>query len=391
MPRITGAGLPVGTDLGLRYTAGLVYPLSPIAGGHARLNLTSPSAQVGAAVTLQGSGFIAGEPVLTGVAGVIGQITADSSGSFTAAEAVPGTVAPGGVLRIYARGAYSNRFAVEPVYVIGSPQPHPLTVAPQPVTRGTALTIGGSGFGPNEQVDLFLAGGAVAGAATTDGSGSFSSGLLVPPALSAGTHSAIAFGVSSKIFASTTIQVAAAGTVATARIGLSRYTAAPGSVVGLSASGFAPGESITISVGGTVVATVAADPSGRLARAHFTVPAALANGSYPVLAIGISSGLRASTTLTVLAFGGSIAASPGGGMPGSIVTVSGQGFGPDERITWRSTGRRWRTSRSRSWRHRTVHSPPASRSLPAPCRGSTRSPRPVPLAKGWPPPRSRCH
>ena len=200
VPRITGAGLPVGTDLGPRYTAGLVYPLSPIAGGHARLNLTSPSAQVGAAVTLQGSGFIAGEPVLTGVAGVIGQITADSSGSFTAAEAVPGAVAPGGVLRIYARGAYSNRFAVEPVYVIGSPQP---------VTRGTALTIGGSGFGPNEQIDLFLAGGAAAGAATAGGSGSFSSGLLVPPALSAGTHSAIAFGASSKIFAEATIQVVA--------------------------------------------------------------------------------------------------------------------------------------------------------------------------------------
>ena len=333
VPGIASVGLPGGTDLGLRYAAGLPYPLSPIAGGHARLDLTPPSAQAGATITLRGSGFIAGEPVLTSVAGAVNQVAADAEGSFTTTEVVPGSVAPGGVLRIYARGAYSNRFAVEPVYVIGSAPPPPLTVAPQPVTRGTALTIGGSGFGPNEQVDLFLAGGAAAGAATTDGSGSFSSGLLVPSSLSAGTHSAIAFGVGSKIFAAATIQVVAIGTVAAARIGLSRYTAAPGSVVGLSASGFAPGESITISVGGTVVATVAADPSGRLTRAPFTVPASLANGSYPVLAMGSSSGLHAGATLTVLAFGGSIAASPGSGMPGSIVTVGGQGFGPDERIS----------------------------------------------------------
>ena len=332
VPGIKSAGLPGGTDLGMRYAAGLVYPLSLIAGGHARLNLTPPSAQVGATITLQGSGFIAGEPVLISVAGVIGQATADPTGSFTATEVVPGTFAPGGVLRIYARGAYSNRFAVEPVYVIGTPPPPPLTVAPQPVTRGTALTIGGSGFGPSEQIDLFLAGGAAAGAATADGSGSFSSGLLVPSTLSAGTHSAIAFGVSSKIFAEATIQVVAAGVVAAARIDLSRYTAAPGSAVGISASGFAPNEPITISVGGTVVATVVASPSGRLTRAPFTVPVTLANGSYPVLAMGTSSGLRAGATLTVLAFGSSIAASPGSGMPGSIVTVSGQGFGPDERV-----------------------------------------------------------
>ena len=82
-------------------------------------------------------------------------------------------------------------------------------------------------------------------------------------------------------------------------------------MVGVSASGFAPSEPITISVGGTVVATVAADTSGRLARAPFTVPATPANGSYPVLAMGASSGLRAGATLTMLAFGGRIAASPG--------------------------------------------------------------------------------
>lgn len=72
----------------------------------------------------------------------------------------------------------------------------------------------------------------------------------------------------------------------------------PGAVVPVTGTGFAPGEEVDVRLGGGAVQTVVAGASGEIAL-ELTVPVDAADGTYPIVAVGRTSGAEALASLTV--------------------------------------------------------------------------------------------
>ena len=75
--------------------------------------------------------------------------------------------------------------------------------------------------------------------------------------------------------------------------------AAPLSTQSVAGSGFQSGEKITVTLGGTAVASANATSSGRLPSTNFTVPTSLAFGPTSLVAVGHTSGTSTSTPIYV--------------------------------------------------------------------------------------------
>ena len=120
---------------------------------------------------------------------------------------------------------------------------------------------------------------------------------------------------------------------------LSRYTGAPGTSVRIYGSGFVGNDTaVTVTWDGSPVAEhIAASPGGTWTT-NFTVPPSSA-GAHLVSAYGSKT---PSATVPVLSFTvtGRISLSQSSGAPGSLVTISGSGFGAGETgitVTWDGT------------------------------------------------------
>ena len=107
--------------------------------------------------------------------------------------------------------------------------------------------------------------------------------------------------------------------------------AAPGAPVVMGATGFSPGEKVTISLNGAQIGTAVADPSGAFSDRGITIPAAAGFGPGAVIATGRSSRLSTSTALYVTnswsQFGGS--APMVGNDPNDTVFQNHIGVNPD--------------------------------------------------------------
>lgn len=328
------AAIPEGEALRLRLAHGLVYPLSPIASGHARLSLSAPSAAPGAGLTIEGRAFAPAETVQIAHGGLTSTLQAGPAGTFSLGLTVPSGTVVGSVLRVHAYGLTSHTFEVEPISVVAAGPAPALTAQPAAPAPGTALQVNGSGFAPSERVDLFLAQGVSALEVMADGSGSFAGvQMAIPTTLSARRHSLIAFGLSSRLLAETSVAVGGAG-ARLAGISVNRYTVPPGGLAVVGLTGFAPGELVKISFAGRQVFALPVDATGSLRDAGFAVPASIANGAYPLEAIGTASGREARTSLTVSAIVPRIAVTPATQIaPGTPLQVRGSGFAAGEAVT----------------------------------------------------------
>ncbi|MDB5074330.1 MAG: N-acetylmuramyl-L-alanine amidase, negative regulator of AmpC, AmpD, partial [Chloroflexi bacterium] len=169
--------------------------------------------------------------------------------------------------------------------------------------------------------------------------------LPVPSSLSAGQHTLIAYGVTSKRLANNTVQIVKA-VVGPATIKLDRTTANPGSLVQISGQNFGSKETVNVSFGSTVVLTATTAVSGTFGPVGFTIPTNAAPGAIAVTVTGQTSKSTATSSITVVAFTPSLSVAPTSATPGTSETVSGQGYAAGEIITLALNGQALTTNPS---------------------------------------------
>jgi len=168
-----------------------------------------------------------------------------------------------------------------------------LTLSNSRAASGTSVTANGSGFRPTETVDVTFNGTSVGSPAVAD-TGAFSLSFTVPQ-VPLSTYGVLATGRNSGLSASANFEVVAGA----ASITLSVPQAAPGTAISITATGFTPGEVVTLLFNGAQIGTPQADPNGTVTL-PFTIPS-LSPGSYVAEAHGQTSGFDASASFTVLA------------------------------------------------------------------------------------------
>lgn len=274
------------------------------------LLLSKPTVTPGAAITVTGHGFIAGETVSVQIMNslvriVVATTVANSGGSFSLGSVVVPTFLPAGTYSVTASGQTSGRAATAPLTVqrqhAVAPTLSVIGVAPvagaYPASPGSLLQVAGSNFPAGSPVTLALRGPTTIALATVtaNGSGVFGPlGLTIPASTPAGTYTLQAT-VGGRLLAST--QAVRVATLAP-HITLSASSLTPGQVVNLQGSGFAPNEQVVLALGGVALVTV---PSSAVTNASgsfsvsFTVPQTVSSGTNVLTATGTSS--RATATL----------------------------------------------------------------------------------------------
>jgi hypothetical protein len=152
---------------------------------------------------------------------------------------------------------------------------------------GAPLTITGSGFAPNETVQLSTMSGGVYATTVANASGMFTSVGTVPFA-PAGNRAIIAMGATSGAIAGATITIAPVYT----SLSLGSYAGAPGAAVHFIGSGYLPNEPVNITTdrsGSTVVYTFNADASGSFNNSGYVVPVSYTGGTLLLTATGAHS------------------------------------------------------------------------------------------------------
>jgi hypothetical protein len=218
------------------------------------------------------------------------------------------------------------------VITLTSAPPHCL-ITPANATVDQTIVTNCSGFSDGETVDVFWGSMNTTPKKTVTASstGAISTSFQVPESGS-GFHYVIAHGRSSDKVGYGVMQT------------IPRLTIVPtvgkvGSIVTVTAHGFASGESIRFSFYkspnvSTTMATVPADKYGR-AAASFAIPASQL-GSHLIVARGVSSGLKASRTYTVQP---NLTLVPTSGAPGAPIGISLRGFKAGEKVEIKLQGR----------------------------------------------------
>jgi hypothetical protein len=333
--------------------AGLSHPArAAVSAVPANVSVTPSTIAAGGQITVTGSGFAQGEtvsiklttnpPQLGGQP--LGTATADDSGNISEVVTIPATQSPGSFL-VVAQGQSSGNNGQAPLQVTGS-EPAVVNVNPSTVQAGGHVSISGSGFGPNESVNLLLTsnppqlGGQALGTATTDGSGNFSfPNATIPAGTPANNFLIVAKGTTSGQQANTPIQVTAPQAPATVSVNPTSVVA--GGQVTISGTGFAPGESVNLLlqananvIGGQALGTATTDGSGNFSFPNATIPGTTPAGTYLIVASGGFSGRSANTPLTVTAppTPATVSVNPNSITAGGQVTIAGTGFTPGEAI-----------------------------------------------------------
>lgn len=114
----------------------------------------------------------------------------------------------------------------------------------------------------------------------------------------------------------------------------------PGTTLSLSGSGFAPGESVTLTLSTVPETVVTATASGDGSiTAQLTVPAGTAAGLYSLVALGVESAVPVTATVEVQevvpepTYSPAVSLSKSSASVGETVTVTGDGFAPNDAVT----------------------------------------------------------
>ncbi len=203
------------------------------------------------------------------------------------------------------------------------------------VRQGTSLGVTGSGFDPRATVDLAVKQrpsdtGHVVTFVQADKNGTFSGNLTVPDTLSAGTFFIEAHERGSDKVAQ------AAGVVAggTPQLKLGNQVGKPGDIITVSLHGFSPNEAIKVywnSIGGQPVATLQADGGGGIGQGSVQVPFGAA-GVNTFLFVGAKSQALVTASFYLLSLYPSIKLSSYAIEADNLLSFSGAGFGPGERV-----------------------------------------------------------
>ncbi|MEG9246531.1 choice-of-anchor G family protein [Arthrobacter sp. Soc17.1.1.1] len=299
------------------------------------ITLDPATVVAGSSTTVTGDGFAAGETVTVSIPGVNGgqaisvDVTANDDGGIDAIIVVPGGYVPGTVT-VTALGAVSKTEATTELAVTYDPT---ITVDPATVVAGSSTTVTGVGFAAGETVTLSIpgvnGGAPISGTTTANDDGEITATLLVPGTYPAGDVVVTARGVVSAT-------AVTAGFEITYRTAITvPATVAAGGDLGVSGTGFAAGETVTLSIPGVnggpaVSGTTTANGDGEII-ATLTVPGDYPAGDVVVTARGAVSRVAATDT-TAVTYDPTITV-PATVVAGDGITVTGDGFAPGETVT----------------------------------------------------------
>jgi hypothetical protein len=273
----------------------------------------------GGTVHITGYSFAAGEMV-TVTAGSFSTTTVTNANGTTPAVAVPAPYNASS-LTVTFTGASSG---VSSNITIGLQSFNALISASTYFAQpGSSVTITGTGFSPNETVNV--TGGTSTSTATATSLGAFSTSVQLPYGQSA--TKIVATGSTSKATASLSIAYSSF----TALVSPSAYYTTPGTTEVLSGSGFAPNEVVAVTFNGASVGTTTASAMGTFGY-NYQIPY---NASKAVFTFtGNTSGASASVSVSLAAFSSYITLSNYYAQGGTPLTISGTGFASGETVVF---------------------------------------------------------
>jgi hypothetical protein len=291
------------------------------------VSLSQPTGSPGLSLTVKGDGFRASQSgiSITFGAAIVASAAANSQGSWTTTFTIPPS--PKGTYPLRVSGSGSDLeapFTVAPAVSLSGNRGNP----------GTLLTVTGSGFAAKETaITVSLGETPVVSGISADADGSWSAAFPVP-SLPGGSYSLVASG-----------SLTSAGNVRretftiSAQLIVSPPNGSPGMEVNITGRGFGANEQdIAITYDGTPILTVlSADARGAFATSFVVPPSA--SGIHSVKASGSATGATSGSETSFRVTPG-IALSRSKGPLASPMTVTGSGFGANERgitITYDNT------------------------------------------------------
>jgi len=173
-----------------------------------------------------------------------------------------------------------------------------LALTPTTTNRGGVFNVAGTGFAPNETVNITFSGTTSVTATAKAGSRGVlpTTGLSIPYTVKAGSYTVTATGATSKRAATATVTVQEL----TPTISLSPTTASPGNTITVTGRGFGRQEQVTLALNGAAVTTqpVAITTTNSAFTARVTLPTSLLQGVNTISAVGNQSRVSAVTNLT---------------------------------------------------------------------------------------------
>lgn len=319
VPAATFGGHLVGAIGSLGGFASTTYSLVP------SLSPQPSYGVAGAPIVVTGHGYTANEPLLLRLLCEgcnMANVTTDATGSFTANVAVP-VNAPNGQVDVRTNSDATEQRVEAPFTVSAS-----LALSVTAGRRGQPVTVTGSGYWPNERVDVYWdcdrsCTGPRLASVLANSSGAFTASVRVPADAPFAAHRIAAVGRASSDVVAATYTVRAT-LLSTPTSGIR------GSAPTITGTGFDPHESVQLrwnctnpTCAGTVLRTVSASATGTF-TARITVPDdAATRTTYGIGAMGLGSGGFADTFFYVMT---ALTVTPATAPRGTVVTVHGAGF-----------------------------------------------------------------
>ncbi len=315
-----------------RRTAIMHITIAPAA--TATLTVTPGATTRGGAVSVSGGGFTPNEAVeltIDGVSTPLATLHADAAGTLPATTITIPYAATVGARTLTARGTTSGKTAATALTL--NAVTATLTVVPASSTRGGSVTVSGSGFAVGETITVTIDDVATPLAvAHADNAGLLPvTPVTIPYTATVGARTLTATGAVSGRKATAPLTL----TAVVATVSLVPATTNRGGLLTVSGANFAAGEAITITADGVItpLATITATAQGLVPPTGVSVPYTLAAGPHTLRLTGATSGRVATAPFTVAPLAPLIAVNPATASPGTVVTVSGSGFGRQERVT----------------------------------------------------------
>ena len=283
----------------------------------------------GAPLTVTGTGFAKGETVNLAATGVTGSGVVDAEGALSIG---PVTVPFGATesLTLTATGATSGGVATVTITI--GPYTPTASASTYYLLPGNPVVISGTGFAPGEVIDV-VQGTTVLASTPADTAGAVISAPIVVPFDANGPISYGLKGQSSGALAEVTITAGEYN----ATISSDNYYVRPGVPFNVTGGGFAPGETVTVTLGDTTE-TATADEFGTTNAVALTLPFPQVSEdkptetSFTVTFIGDKSKAKAETNITPAPFYANVSPSTWYDQSGKPVSFSGEGFANGESV-----------------------------------------------------------
>ncbi len=278
-----------------------------------RITLDGATGGQRGSMTVRGSGFAADEGDITLTLQdipVASGITANSHGSWSATFGAPPL--PSGIYSLRASGARTAISSVPEVTVSLTTHMRLDRASGSP---GDSLLISGGGFSPGSGVTIVVGDNLFQTTTVADDTGSWSASITIPTA--PGGRLAIAASGPNGETEGATFMI-------TPNVSLSEAFSQPGKAIDMTGHGFEPGQSLSVSLGNSSIASPVADSRGSW-TSQFIVPASPA-GSYPLTIKTIGGDLKIPFLISA-----GISLSVSRASPTDTIVVSGSGFSQSER------------------------------------------------------------